>query len=109
MKGCKKDLCQFRSKKIKSLRSKVKGNRFEKVDCISYFLPHPGKVVHELLHAMGLYHEHTRPDRDQYVDVLSENILDGKFNIYSNCVIREYFRISIILIIPLFLNDISLE
>ncbi|KFB43737.1 zinc metalloproteinase nas-14 [Anopheles sinensis] len=34
----------------------------------------PGAVQHELLHVLGLFHEHTRPDRDDYVEVLWENI-----------------------------------
>ncbi|KAK7861945.1 hypothetical protein R5R35_006316 [Gryllus longicercus] len=34
----------------------------------------PGAIQHELLHVIGLYHEQSRPDRDDYVNVLWNNI-----------------------------------
>uniref|UniRef100_A0A0K0D7G0 Metalloendopeptidase n=1 Tax=Angiostrongylus cantonensis TaxID=6313 RepID=A0A0K0D7G0_ANGCA len=34
-------------------------------------------VQHELLHVIGLWHEHMRYDRDQYVRVLRQNIAPG--------------------------------
>jgi len=34
--------------------------------------------VHELVHALGFVHEHTRPDRDSFVSVNFENIVKGK-------------------------------
>ncbi|XP_026686861.1 zinc metalloproteinase nas-14-like isoform X3 [Diaphorina citri] len=41
-----------------------------------------GKIQHEILHSLGFWHEHTRPDRDQFVRVLRENIGPGhEFNL----------------------------
>ncbi|XP_030290571.1 low choriolytic enzyme [Sparus aurata] len=37
-----------------------------------------GNIVHEILHALGFHHEHTRTDRGQYITVLSQNIMNGK-------------------------------
>ncbi|XP_074473940.1 hatching enzyme 1.2 isoform X2 [Sebastes fasciatus] len=36
-----------------------------------------GNVLHEILHALGFHHEHTRADREQYITVLPHNIMDG--------------------------------
>ena len=37
-----------------------------------------GIVVHELGHVVGFWHEHTRPDRDDNVEIRTENIMEGK-------------------------------
>ncbi|XP_073257348.1 uncharacterized protein [Porites lutea] len=47
---------------------------------------HRGTVMHEIMHAIGFWHEQSRPDRNLYVEVLWENILDGQshnFNKYD--------------------------
>lgn len=45
-----------------------------------------GTVMHELIHALGFYHEHSRPDRSQHVFILYENIVPGlehAFDVFS--------------------------
>lgn len=44
-----------------------------------------GTIIHEMLHAIGFYHEQSRPDRDDYLTVVWDKIEPGKehnFNKY---------------------------
>ncbi|XP_033726869.1 zinc metalloproteinase nas-15-like [Pecten maximus] len=49
-------------------------------------------TTHELLHALGLFHEQSRPDRDGFVDIQIQNIIPrnrGNFNRFSNSIINS--------------------
>ncbi|XP_062893260.1 meprin A subunit alpha-like [Mobula hypostoma] len=49
-------------------------------------------VEHEILHALGFYHEHSRPDRDDYVSIWWNEIQPGKvssFKMYGDDIITD--------------------
>ena len=37
-------------------------------------------MAHEIAHALSLYHEHSRPDRDDYVTIFKQNIVPGSYD-----------------------------
>lgn len=58
-----------------------------------FLAPKCGKheILHELMHALGFVHEHSRVDRDRYVEVLWQNI-DPQYWLQFNIVPDEYFH-----------------
>ncbi len=51
---------------------------------------HAMSVVHELGHLIGLWHEQARLDRDLYIDVLWDNILEDHYHNFNQRISEGY-------------------
>jgi len=65
-----------------------------------------GTVMHEMMHALGFYHEQSRRDRDKYITIYTQNIIGGmafnfkKYNAGKASTLGEPYDIQSIMHYP---------
>ncbi|MFC1734135.1 FISUMP domain-containing protein [candidate division KSB1 bacterium] len=62
-----------------------------------------GNIIHEIGHALGLFHEHSKKNRDDYVIIIEDNILEGKEHNFikeDQSIITEGFDWGSIMLYP---------
>ena len=48
-------------------------------------------VIHEFMHAIGVHHQQSRPDRDDYITYFEENVIPEKKGNYRKAVFSSAY------------------
>ena len=58
-----------------------------------------GIVMHKMFYALGRWHEQSRPDRDQFFQILTNNIQSGQFTIRHDSVLITIVLLMLLLLL----------
>ncbi|XP_031550609.1 zinc metalloproteinase nas-13-like [Actinia tenebrosa] len=72
-----KDYVEFYKDQSNACESSIGRQRGKQTIALGDGCMSPGHVSHEIMHTLGFFHEHTRPDRDNYIKILWDNIKKG--------------------------------
>ncbi|PKC11513.1 zincin [Rhizophagus irregularis] len=85
---------------VKFVRRTNQRDYIKITDCKDYF-SFVGSAMHELMHALGFYHEHSRPDRDHYLTVNNLNCNYVKHEDHPNVTCNGPYDLESIMHYPL--------
>jgi len=69
---------------------KLKGDRITTVKLMDQCFVAPGTVLHEIVHTIGAAHEHIRPDRNLFIDINCDDIVNGKDGVQYQQFTRKF-------------------